>query len=134
MKRFAIRTLALATICGAQGPLLAGSAPSLPADEPFSLLVGRWMRTQGPYVIAIAAIDQAGKIDASYSNPRTLPFERAEVTREGESMHLVFVLRAGGYGGSTYTLTYDPSTDSLKGVYKQVVVMQTFDVTFVRMK
>ena len=47
---------------------------------------------------------------------------------------LLFELRAGGYGGSTYTLNYDAASDSLRGVYDQVVVKQKFDVVFNRTK
>jgi hypothetical protein len=41
-------------------------------------------------------------------------------------------LQAGGYGGSTYDLLYEPATDRLKGVYYQAVAKQKFDVVFVR--
>ena len=43
-------------------------------------------------------------------------------------------MRAGGYNGSTYTLSYDAANDRLIGVYDQVVVKQKFDVVFVRDK
>ena len=43
-----------------------------------------------------------------------------------------FELRAGGYDGSTYELTYDPATDRLNGIYYQAVVKQKFDVFFTR--
>lgn len=43
-------------------------------------------------------------------------------------------LRAPNYPGSTYTLTYDPKGDLLKGIYIQAVMQQRFDVVFVRMK
>ena len=45
-----------------------------------------------------------------------------------------FEIRAGGYNGSTYTLTYDPAADVLKGVYFQAVAQQKFDVYFTRAK
>ena len=48
------------------------------------------------------------------------------------SATLAFELRAGGYDGSTYELTYDPATDRLKGTYYQAVAKQKFDVNFVR--
>ena len=38
------------------------------------------------------------------------------------------------YPGSTYTLTYDPASDQLKGVYYQAALQQRFEVVFVRMK
>jgi hypothetical protein len=109
-------------------------APTGSTGAGFGVLVGRWARTEGPYVINITAVDENGKFDASYANPRKLPFHIAEVARDGNTLNLIFELRAGGYGGSTYTLKYDAASDSLRGVYNQVVVMQKFDVVFNRMK
>ena len=42
--------------------------------------------------------------------------------------------RQTNYPGSTYTLTYDPASDQLKGVYYQAVEKQQFPVAFLRMK
>jgi len=109
-------------------------APTGSAVPPFGVLVGRWARTEGPYVISVTAVDESGKLDASYANPRPLPFHTAEVSRDGNALNLFFELRAGGYGGSTYRLKYDAASDSLRGVYDQVVVKQKFDVVFNRMK
>ena len=116
---------------------LAQTAPAAPTDSAvpaFGVLIGRWARTEGPYVINISAVDENGKIDASYANPRPLPFHTAEVSREGNTLNLFFELRAGGYGGSTYSLKYDAASDSLRGVYDQVVVKQRFEVVFTRTK
>jgi hypothetical protein len=41
---------------------------------------------------------------------------------------------AGGHNGSTYTLTYDPATDVLRGTYFQAVAQRKFDVYFIRIK
>ena len=108
--------------------------PATGSTPPFGILVGQWTRTQGPYVITINAVDDNGKLEAAYANPRPLPFYRAEATRDGNALKLCFELRASGYGGSTYTLSYDAASDSLRGVYDQVVVMQKFDVVFNRAK
>ena len=51
-----------------------------------------------------------------------------------KTIRLFFELRAGGYNGSTYTLTYDPAADVLKGIYYQAVAQQKFDVFFTRVK
>jgi hypothetical protein len=114
----------------AQSPPDAQMSSSVPAID---ALIGRWARTEGPYIISINAVVN-GKLDASYFNPRPLPFQTAEVTRDGNTLNLFFKLSAGGYGGSTYTLKYDAETDSLRGVYNQVVVLQKFDVIFKRIK
>ncbi|WP_228276469.1 hypothetical protein [Dechloromonas sp. H13] len=107
-------------------------APAAQAESIFGALPGRWVRPDGGYVINIRGVDAGGKLDASYANPNPLPFSRAEATREGKTIRLFFELRAGGYNGSTYTLTYDPASDVLKGVYYQAVAQQKFDIYFTR--
>ncbi len=107
-------------------------APAAQAESVFGALPGRWVRPDGGYVINIRGVDAGGKLDASYANPNPLPFSRAEATREGKTIRLFFELRAGGYNGSTYTLTYDPASDVLKGVYYQAVAQQKFDIYFTR--
>src|SRR6478672_13602801 len=93
----------------------------------FGVLPGRWVRVQGGYVITINSVDAEGRIDASYANPRPLPFHKAFVTRDGSGLELIFELRAPGYDGSTYTLRYDAANDRLTGVFDQVVARQKFD-------
>jgi len=140
MKSVAIRSGLIASvgIVGVFGSsALAQTAPPAPTDPTvpaFGVLIGRWARTEGPYVINVSAVDENGKINASYANPRPLPFHTAAVSREGNTLNLFFELRAGGYGGSTYRLKYDAASDSLRGVYDQVVVKQRFDVVFTRTK
>ena len=101
---------------------------------------GRWyLRHPAPgqgggYIINIKSVDASGKLDAAYANPNPLPFSRAEATRDGNTIKLFFELRAGGYNGSTYTLTYDPASDTLKGVYFQAIAQQKFDIYFMRYK
>ena len=98
----------------------------------FGVLQGRWVRPDGGYTITIKSVDASGKLDASYANPNILPFAKAEASRDGKTLKVFLELRAGGYNGSTYTLTYDPASDRLKGVYYQAVARQKFDVYFVR--
>lgn len=116
----------------------AAPGASAPAGAPqagFGALVGRWVRPDGGYVIAIKAVDANGKLDASYANPSPLPFYTAEAARDaGGAVRLYFELRAGGYGGSTYRLSYDPAADRLSGVYHQAVARQSYDVVFERAK
>jgi hypothetical protein len=127
--------LALATT----GPLAAqGTAPApgvvaAPPSRPVTLdvLKGTWVRPDGGYRIVIKSVSPEGKLDAMYFNPKALPFAKAEAAR-GVSLRAHFELRAGGYDGSTYDLTYDPVTDRLRGIYYQAVAKQKFDVYFMR--
>jgi hypothetical protein len=129
--------LALASIgaVAAQGTAPATNAPAALAvtgKTSVDVLKGAWVRPDGGYTIAIRSIGPNGQIEAMYFNPRELPFSRAQATQDGASLRASFELRAGGYDGSTYELTYDPATDRLKGVYYQAVAKQKFEVYFAR--
>jgi hypothetical protein len=116
-------------------PMQSGTAsPDAASIAKFALLPGRWVRTDGGYVITIKAVDAKGNLDASYENPNLLPFYSAVATSDGGLLELSFELRAGGYGGSTYKLTLDASNDRLKGIYYQAVAKKNFEVVFVRSK
>jgi hypothetical protein len=114
----------------------AVQTPPSPAE--LSALQGNWIRPDGGYVIVIRGIDNVGKLDATYFNPNLnpgqLPFARAEAALNGGRLNIFFELRAGGYAGSTYTLTYDPGRDQLSGVYFQAVAQQKFSIVFTRVK
>ena len=102
------------------------------AQTALAALPGRWMRPDGGYVISIKSVDADGKLDANYANPNPLPFFSATASEEDGKLKLFFELRAGGYNGSTYMLSYDAAGDQLKGTYYQAVARQTFEVVFVR--
>jgi hypothetical protein len=148
MKRtyYVVMSLVIASLAIATGffPAQAEPLPRAPgasstsassiSDSPaaFASLPGRWVRPDGGYVISIKSADASGKLDASYANPNPLPFYTARATADGGALKIFFELRAGGYNGSTYTLSYDVAGDQLKGTYYQAVAKQTFDVVFVR--
>ncbi len=116
----------------AQGALAAPIVPA--AGQDFRTLIGRWLRPDGGYILEIRDVDAGGKLDAAYLNPQPIHVARAEVTQDGPRLKVFVELRAPGYPGSTYTLTYDPKRDQLAGVYFQAALRQSFDVVFVRMK
>jgi hypothetical protein len=119
----------------AQGPTpaLKGAAAPIVASQPdIARLKGTWVRLDGSYTIVIKGIGPGGELEAMYFNPNPLPFAKAQATRVGTAFRAFFELRAGGYGGSTYELTYDPASDRLNGTYYQAVAKQKFDVSFAR--
>ncbi len=52
---------------------------------------------------------------------------RQKILRQPEILNV-------NYPGWTYTLTYDPAGDQLKGIYYQAAERQRFPVAFVRVK
>jgi hypothetical protein len=122
-------------------PLQSSAAPSISlaatadsAESGFRALSGRWLRPDGGYILDIRDVDARGKIDAVYLNPRPIPVARAEATRDSSTLRVFVELRAPGYPGSTYTLTYDPQRDQLAGLYFQAALQQRFDVVFVKVQ
>jgi len=120
----------------AQGaaPAAKGAAAAPAAATSLDVLRGSWVRPDGGYVIAVRSVGANGQLDATYYNPKPLPFAKAQAMQVGGALRVVFELQAGGYAGSIYELTYDAANDRLKGVFRQAVVRQAFEVTFLRRK
>ena len=108
--------------------------PAESASRPLDLqpLVGRWVRTDTPYVIEIRAARDNGMLEAGYYNPSPINVARAEAREKDHRLAVFVELRDVNYPGSTYTLVYDRATDMLQGVYFQAVAQQNYDVAFVR--
>jgi hypothetical protein len=100
----------------------------------FSVLPGQWVRPDGGYTITIVSVAADGQLDATYSNQAPLPFAVARASRDDGIVNVFLELRAGGYNGSTYNLTFNPATDTLQGVYYQAVAQQSFDIYFERVR
>jgi uncharacterized protein (DUF2147 family) len=126
---FALQT---ASECAAQAKKEAATETKGKAS--FDVLKGRWLRPDGGYIIQIRSIDSSGKMEAGYFNPRPINVSKAEAKQESGKMRVFIELSDTGYPGSTYTLTYDPKDDVLRGVYFQAALKQNFDVFFTRMK
>jgi uncharacterized protein (DUF2147 family) len=124
--------LQLSSECAAQAKKEAATETKGKAS--FDVLKGRWLRPDGGYIIQIRSIDSSGKMEAGYFNPRPINVSKAEAKQESGKMRVFIELSDTGYPGSTYTLTYDPKDDVLRGVYFQAALKQNFDVFFTRMK
>jgi len=96
-------------------------------------LVGRWLRTDTPYVIEIFEVSPDGALRAGYYNPRPINVSAAKVKRKNGAMEVFVELHDAGYPGSNYTLNYNPQNDLLEGTYFQATLQQNYDVAFVRM-
>jgi hypothetical protein len=96
------------------------------------MLLGKWVRPDGGYTITVEGVAADGTLKAAYANPNPLPFSQAKAAMNGTTVTVFLELRAGGYDGSTYNLTYELTTDVLRGVYYQAVAKQQYEVYFQR--
>jgi hypothetical protein len=141
--------LAAATMsgCGEKAappqPAVAPAATASPTNHPvpanalitaFASLQGKWLRPDGGYILEIRKVAPDGKMDAGYFNPRPINVVKAQASQENGSVTVFIELRDVNYPGSTYTLTYDPTSDRFKGDYFQAALKQTFDVVFTRVQ
>jgi hypothetical protein len=118
-------------------PLAGANAANLTSADgnaEFQKLTGRWQRPDGGYIFEVRSVAADGVIDAAYFNPKSIHVANAEASRNGDTIKVLIELRDVNYPGSTYTLTYDPASDLLKGIYYQAAEKQRFEVAFVRMK
>jgi hypothetical protein len=104
-----------------------------PAPDP-SKLAGRWLRTDGVYLLELGDATLDGLLKAAYFNPRSIHVSRAKWHRQDGDLGVFVELRDTGYPGSTYTLTYQPEKDQLSGTYFQAGLGQRFNVAFDRKK
>ena len=95
-------------------------------------LIGRWVRPDGGYVVEVRSVDPRGKMEVAYFNPNPIHVARAEALQDAAGLRVDIELRDAGYPGSTYTLTYDPTSDQLQGIYYHAGLRQLFQVVFVR--
>ena len=114
-------------------------APAPPAPQSqattsnrFDVLLGRWVRPDGGYVIDVTKVEPDGRVQAAYYNPNPIHVSNARSVWEGQDLKLFVELRGAGYPGSTYTLTYNPDTKRLEGSYFQAAMNETYQVFFVR--
>ena len=100
-----------------------GPAAAEPHSE-FQKMSSRWRRADGGYLLPINSITDNGAIDAAYFNPYPIHVGNAVALRDGKQTKVFVELRDVNYPGSTYTLTYEPSSDQLQGIYYQAVQHQ----------
>jgi hypothetical protein len=96
-------------------------------------LVGRWLRTDSPYVIEIREVSPDGTLRAGYYNPQPINVSAAKVESKNGTLRVFVELHDAGYPGSNYTLNYNPQNDALEGTYFQATLRQNFNVAFMRM-
>ena len=118
--------------------LLISRAPDSPtgsagfAQEEVAVLIDRWVRPDGGYILDLQSISSDGKLTASYYNPNPIRISRAQVTPQGEVLRIYVEFDDVNYHGSNYTLVYNEQYDALVGIYFQAKMQQEFEVVFVR--
>jgi len=97
-------------------------------------LTGRWLRSDGDYIIEIFSLNADGVANVGYFNPSPINVEKSEWGYSNGRLLINVVLRDVNYPGSIYNLGYNPENDTFTGSYYQAVEGVYYDVIFARKK
>ncbi|MFO7620012.1 MAG: hypothetical protein R6W81_01930 [Bacteroidales bacterium] len=97
-------------------------------------LTGRWLRSDGDYIIEIFSLNPDGTATVGYFNPSPINVEKGEWGYSNGRLLINVVLRDVNYPGSIYSLGYNPENDTFTGSYYQAVEGVYYDVVFSRKK
>ena len=100
--------------------------------EQFEKIVGRWLRSDGGYVLVIEKTDEEGNLSVQYLNPRPVNVSQAKAETKENALNVFVELKDKYYPGSYYELIYDEENDRFLGTYHHLGINQAFDVYFVR--
>ncbi len=110
----------------------AAAKPKAEVPESVRKLLGKWLRSDGGYVLELRSADLSGAMEAAYFNPKPIKVSRAVWMQGGGGFQVAVELNDVGYPGATYVLNYDAAADRLAGKYTQPAMQQTFDIDFIR--
>lgn len=128
------RGRSILTIAAVMLALIISTSSASTQDETSGIIIGKWVRPDGGYVIEIKSVDASGKLDASYYNPRPINVAKAEASRNGAQIKVYIELQDVNYPGSNYNLVYDSKSDQLKGDYYQAVSQEHYSIFFERIR
>jgi hypothetical protein len=123
---------AVAPATATKAPAEAAADPGAPAEV--LRMLGRWLRSDGTYVLELRGADRSGIVQAAYFNPKSINVSRSIWLRGAEGTQVVVELNDTGYPGATYLLGLTADGDRLVGKYNQPQMGQSFDVEFIRQK
>ena len=107
-------------------------AQSQDSATDYQKIIGRWVRSDGSYVLELKKVRFDGSIEAAYFNPNPINVSKTEaMTKDGE-IYIYVELQDVGYPGSNYKLIYKSKIDSLVGIYHHAGIKQEFDVFFAK--
>lgn len=113
------------------GVIYSGTAIS--GERPdFKIFEGKWIRSDGGYVIHVRSTSSDGSVNVEYFNPAQINVSESKVSEWKGLLKLFIKLQGKGYPGSSYTLYYYAEKDALAGYYYQAEMEKTFEVIFLR--
>ena len=106
-----------------------GEAPVQLTGE-FERIKGKWMRSDGGYVLEFKQLKANNELDVAYFNPNPIHVGKARMYEERGFTKVFVELQDVNYPGSRYTLILDAEKTRLVGNYFQATQQVDYEVAF----
>ena len=103
------------------------------SDTQLTAALGKWQRSDSPYVLVLSNIKTDSTLVAKYLNPKSINISETHWKTSDGYFYFYIKFDDEGYPGSYYSLGYYPEEDRLFGFYYQAMQKQKYDVVFERM-
>ena len=99
----------------------------------FEKIKGKWVRSDGGYVLEFKQLLQNNTLDVAYFNPSPIHVGKARIYEERGFTKLFVELQDVNYPGSRYTLILNVDKNQLVGNYFQATQQVDYEVAFDKM-
>jgi hypothetical protein len=99
----------------------------------FEKIKGKWVRSDGGYVLEFKQLLQNNTLEAAYFNPSPIHVGKARIYEERGFTKVFVELQDVNYPGSRYTLILNVEKNQLVGNYFQATQQVDYEVAFDKM-
>jgi hypothetical protein len=96
----------------------------------FERIKGKWMRSDGGYILEFKQLKANNELDVAYFNPNPIHVGKARIYEERGFTKVFVELQDVNYPGSRYTLILNADKNQLVGNYFQATQQVDYEVAF----
>jgi len=111
-------------------PLATKAEAPVQLTSAFERIKGKWMRSDGGYVLEFKQLKENNELDVAYFNPNPIHVGKARMYEERGFTKVFVELQDVNYPGSRYTLILNTEKNQLVGNYFQATQQVDYEVAF----
>ncbi len=113
-----------------EAPLATKSDAPVQMISAFDRIKGKWVRSDGGYVLEFKKLKDNNELDVAYFNPNPIHVGKARMYEERGFTKVFVELQDVNYPGSRYTLILNVDKNQLVGNYFQATQQVDYEVAF----
>ena len=113
-----------------EAPLAPKGLAPVQLTSAFERIKGKWMRSDGGYVLEFKQLKANNELDVAYFNPNPIHVGKARMYEERGFTKVFVELQDVNYPGSRYTLILNADKNQLVGNYFQATQQVDYEVAF----